>query len=85
MRARLIRLLLWALDRLDPTAVRLLVPRDAVLAAAVALVRQWDTSHPAPGFGEMKRHQVYAQLQKDFPTAAKGDLALVIEAARREA
>jgi hypothetical protein len=69
----------------DPPVMRppgpfviLTVPRDALLRRAVALTREfatWDAS------GEAKRHQVYAQLQKEFPTRPHREIALAIEAA----
>ena len=42
------------------------------------LVAQFD---PVDGSGEYKRHQVYARLIKEFPTAQRRHLALAIEIA----
>lgn len=48
------------------------------------LCRAQDTAHGA-GYGEAKRHQVYAQLIKEFPDTPKRVLALAIELATTEA
>lgn len=69
---------LWPAKR--PDAVTLTVPRDAVYARACVLVDLADDAHSS-SHGEAKRHQVLAQLQKDFPDAR--DLGVVIEAALR--
>lgn len=67
---------------LEHASVELVVPQDALYADAVRLVAEWET-RLGSGFGEAKRHQVLAALQKVQPGRAIQDLALAIEAAVR--
>ncbi len=53
-------------------------PSTLVLARTAQLCTQWD-GHEASG--EYKRHQVYAQLIKDFPRVSKRTIGLAIELA----
>lgn len=54
-------------------------PFDLVLLRAVTLVRHQDSLRPQSGLGESKRHQVYAQLIKDFPHVSKRQISRSIE------
>ncbi len=57
----------------------LTVPVDDLFVRAGELTKLWDAKLGS-GFGEAKRHQVLAQLQKEFPTKSHREFALVIEA-----
>lgn len=60
-------------DWLDPAPDRgPLVTRARVLCDLEDAIR-------GPGFGEAKRHQVYARLLKDFPEVPKRAIARAIE------
>lgn len=61
--------------------VTLTVPLDALMVRACYLTDEWELKEPNPGFGEMKRHQVYSRLIKEFPDRRKSEIALAIEAA----
>ena len=53
-------------------------PSEAVVARAKVLCAQWEQ----PGLsGEYKRHQVYAQLIKEYPGMDRKKIALAIELA----
>jgi hypothetical protein len=81
LRLALVRWLEALINRLSPSpCLVLVVLKDALFDRAVALVAEWDGHQSS---GEHKRHQVYAALQKEFPTYAKRTIALVIEAAQR--
>ena len=51
-----------------------------LLARAKELVEKWE-KELGPGFGEAKRHQVYAKLLKEFPAIAKRVISATIEEA----
>jgi hypothetical protein len=68
-------LLKWAAS----DALYLIVPNDGIVARARVLAGFQEQY--ADRSGESKRHQVLAQLLKDFPGNAKRDIALAIEAA----
>lgn len=72
MKRRIVAWLRWVLVRLDPVA------DPALLAAASALIADAERTF-GRGFGEAKRHAVYAGLIKAYPTHAKRDLSRVIE------
>ena len=57
--------------------------RPAVLAAAKRLVAKEEAALPDSGYGENKRHRVYAQLIKDFEgtEVSRRELSLAIEEA----
>lgn len=57
--------------------VKLSVPKDEVYSRARLLILEAKTNTHTSG--ESKRHQVYAQLIKEFPKQYKRHLALVIE------
>lgn len=83
MRTRLIRLLKWLLAKLDPPVsggwVMIPVPADDLLDRARVLTQAQESY--AGRSGEAKRHQVYAQLWKEFPERSKRQMARTIEAA----
>jgi len=54
------------------------VPGDDLAQAADRLVAAWEAQLGA-GFGEAKRHQVYAALIKQFPAVEKRSIARAIE------
>ena len=64
------RLAEWLDPLSDPT----------VLSRARELTQEWESKLGA-GFGEAKRHQVYARLIKEFPEKSKRQLSAIIEAA----
>lgn len=70
-------------EPVPPDCTHLHLPEIApdVWAKTQALVREYA---PTGMGGEAKRHQVYARLIKEFPTASRSDLGLVIEYAVRE-
>lgn len=53
---------------------------DDVLQRAVSLTQLYERQYGA-GFGEAKRHQVYARLMKEFPTIKRRTLSVAIERA----
>lgn len=53
-------------------------PPPPMLARVKQLTDEWDGKLGA-GFGEAKRHNVYAQLIKEFPKVSKRELAYAIE------
>lgn len=53
----------------------------AFVASAVTLCTKYTAAFYIDHSDEWKRHQVYAALIKQFPTAAKRDLAMAIELA----
>lgn len=61
-------------------AVILTVPKDALYQRAVTLTAEAEARH-SPAHGEVKRHQVFAQLEKEFPAALGRAIARAIEAA----
>lgn len=67
-------------DRLDPPVpvVPEDVPDSPYLSAARLLTEAVEARH-GKGFGEAKRHQVYAALIKQFPDASKRALSRAIE------
>lgn len=81
MRSIMIKFALWVLKKYGyasffvPSKVWAIAGRAKVLATAE------DVRNPAPGFGEAKRHSVYARLIKEFPSDRKTDLAFAIELA----
>lgn len=81
MKSIMVKFALWVLKRYGyasffvPSSVWAIVDRARVLATAE------DVRNPASGFGEAKRHAVYARLIKEFPAERKTDLALTIELA----
>lgn len=83
MRARLAMFLRRLAEWLDvqPVTAEILlsVPVDELYARTVALTRVQEQIDGRSG--EAKRHQVLAQLRKEFPTTATRSLALAIEAA----
>ena len=72
MRARIGAWLRALAERIDPTRW------DAVDETAVRLAADAEAAH-GPGFGEAKRHQVYARLIKTYPTVSKRRLSRAIE------
>ncbi len=54
---------------------------NPVLARALVLVAAVDTATDPAASGEFKRHTVYARLTKEFPTARRRDVSLLLEAA----
>lgn len=74
--AALLRRLADALD--PPTPVMVPELPNLFLDRVRALIARWDATL-GPGFGEAKRHQVYAQLLKEYPDTRKRDLAFAIE------
>ncbi len=71
MRKIVIKLLYKLLDWLESVE-----PTSLDLRASV-LVRQAEALQDVSG--EWKRHQVYAQLMKEYPEVSKRDISLVIE------
>ena len=53
---------------------------DDILRRAKVLTELYERQY-GQGFGEAKRHQVYARLMKEFPTIRKRTLAVAIERA----
>lgn len=76
LRQWLIRALLWLVAKIEPTE-----SVSPLLARARALAALWEVRTTGKGFGEMKRHNVLAQLVKEYPTVAKRELSRVIEEA----
>jgi hypothetical protein len=72
MKRKLVALLKWLLQVLEPPE------SDELRDRAIVLVRQFES---VPQSGEFKRHQVYAQLLKEFPSVAKHKVSLAIEQA----
>ena len=72
----LMRLSLWLVPPV-PKPVSLLKHR------VTTLVGEWDGRLEA-GFGEAKRHGVYAQLMKEFPAEPKRNLSFLIEQVMQE-
>lgn len=66
----------------EPTVIVQYVEKPAVdealLSAAKILTHEWEVKL-GPGFGEAKRHNVFARLVKQFPDKPKRDLSRVIE------
>lgn len=56
------------------------VPDDFFQGRVRLLIQEAEQSFE-PGYGEAKRHAVYARLLKEFPTRPKGQLGLAIELA----
>ena len=77
--AQLERLLRW----LDPPPVVVAPPGDPLLERARVLVVDAEQRHGV-GKGEAKRHQVMAQLIKDFPATSHRMISRAIEAALGE-
>lgn len=72
----------WLLQRTgQPPCARCNVP-DAYVAQAQRFVADSEAYYPS-GWGEAKRHAVYARMLKAFPTARHQDLGLAIELAVR--
>ena len=78
MRQRLAKLVRWVLTKLEPGGLLLAVPADALLARARVLAEAQEAY--ADRSGEAKRHQVLAQLVKEFPDRPVRQIALAIEA-----
>lgn len=74
-------LLDWVLNRLNQECYIVPSGFKAWVAMAQNLCQEVEEKNPAKGFGESKRHQVYAQLQKDLPEVAKRHIGLAIEVA----
>lgn len=66
-------------SRASAPVVTLTVPKDALYHRALVLTAAADQRH-SPDHGEAKRHQVYSQLQKEFPAARKRAIGRAIEA-----
>ncbi len=80
LKAWLVRVVLWVLVQ----SGRLPTATDPVLepphvGAARDLTAHWEQQIPAPGYGEAKRHQVLAALQKAYPHVSKRALCQAIE------
>lgn len=71
---------LWRRPDVSGPVVTLTVSRDALYHRALVLTAAADQRH-SPDHGEAKRHQVYSQLQKEFPAQGKRTLSRAIEAA----
>jgi hypothetical protein len=71
--------------RLLEPAAKVPVPEAVWAAVPVARVlsAHWDATSAPGTSGEYKHHQVYAELQKQYPTTSKRDLALALELALR--
>ncbi len=87
LKAWLVRVVLWVLVQ-SGRLLRWLEPlptaTDPVLepphvGAARDLTAHWEQQIPAPGYGEAKRHQVLAALQKAYPHVSKRALCQAIE------
>lgn len=68
---------------LDPVAdvvvpVKTPIVDSTLVEAARFLILDWE-SRLGAGFGEAKRHQVYASLIKQFPEQSKRSISLIIE------
>ncbi len=66
--------------RKDALRWRQIRPQPDVLAMAIRLTKQMETSADGTS-GEYKRHQVYARMLDTFPEARKSHLGLAIELA----
>lgn len=62
---------------LDPAPLQALL--DGLQLRARALTAAQEPLFTGPGFGEAKRHNVYAQLQKDFPRLSRRVISRAIE------
>ena len=51
---------------------------DGLLDRATVLAADVDTRYPT-GYGEAKRHDVYARLVKEFPRASRRSIGLAVE------
>lgn len=81
--ATIARWLRLAADWLDPPVVVVPPDQGPLLARAGELVGVAERIFGA-GFGEAKRHQVYARLTKDFPDISRRVISRAIEAALGE-
>ena len=75
MAKRLARLFRRVAEWLDPHY------NPALLSRARELTKLAEETHVGSGFGEARRHQVYARLIKEFPSWSRRAISLVIEAA----
>lgn len=87
MRTMRERFRLWLIETLKALLLWLDPPTLIVVAPDLVHLRTRELVAAAEGLdasGEYKRHQVYAALLKEFPSALKRDLAFAIECVRQE-
>lgn len=82
MKLYLYKLAIWILHKLGSEAVMISEQVLKIVPRARELCSEAEQKYPGTS-GELKRHQVYARLIKEFPSTNKRDLGLSIELALR--